>query len=138
MNPKQTKFVDEYIRTGNATQAATIAGYSAESAAVIGSKLLRNVNVQQAIQLRLDELKNSRTADITEVLEHLTAVMRGQVTEKITTNNGKVFELPVREVDRLSAADKILRVSGAYRDKVSVELSATEKFIAALEKSYAK
>jgi len=39
---KQEKFIEEYIETGNATQSAIVAGYSANSASVQGSRLINN------------------------------------------------------------------------------------------------
>ena len=46
LNPKQKRFVEEYLRTGNATEAALTAGYSAKSARSQGSKLLSMPEVQ--------------------------------------------------------------------------------------------
>jgi phage terminase small subunit len=62
---KQALFVKEYVATKyNATKAAQAAynSYSYGSARVIGSKLLTNANVQQAIQAEL--IKHDITADI--------------------------------------------------------------------------
>ena len=39
---KQERFIEEYIHTGNATQSAIVAGYSANSASVQGSRLLQH------------------------------------------------------------------------------------------------
>jgi phage terminase small subunit len=50
MNPKQQRFVSEYLIDCNATQAAIRAGYSAKTAKSIGQRLLTFVDVQSAIQ----------------------------------------------------------------------------------------
>lgn len=50
MTDKQERFVQEYLIDLNATQAAIRAGYGPDSAEVTGSRLLRNVKVQEAIQ----------------------------------------------------------------------------------------
>ena len=50
VNLKQEKFVEEYIETGNATQSAIVAGYSASSASVQGSRLLQNKAVAGVIK----------------------------------------------------------------------------------------
>lgn len=47
---KRMAFADAYIRLANATKAAIEAGYSAHSACVTGSKLLRHPKVQELIQ----------------------------------------------------------------------------------------
>src|SRR5262245_36748998 len=49
LNPKQRRFVAEYLVDLNGTQAAIRAGYSAKTAEVIASHLLRKVKVRQQI-----------------------------------------------------------------------------------------
>ncbi len=44
LNPKQQRFVDEYLIDLNATQAAIRAGYSEKTAAVIGAENLIKPN----------------------------------------------------------------------------------------------
>ena len=50
---RRQKFVSEYVETGNATQAARLAGYSPRTAYSQGSRLLTFVEVQQAIEIDL-------------------------------------------------------------------------------------
>lgn len=134
MTERQSRFVDEYLMSGNATQAAKNAGYSAKSARQIGSENLTKPSVSEAVRGRLDELKEKNIAKTEEVLEHLTAVMRGEIKETIVTPSGKKFVVPVKEADRLTAAEKLLRVYGAYRDKLEVKTSGAELLIRTLEK----
>jgi phage terminase small subunit len=47
---KQAKFLEEYLKDLNATQAAIRAGYSERSARAIGSNLLTKVDIQEAIR----------------------------------------------------------------------------------------
>lgn len=49
MTPKQTKFVAEYRKDLNATQAAIRAGYSPKTANEQGARLLANVSVAAAV-----------------------------------------------------------------------------------------
>jgi phage terminase small subunit len=49
MTPKQERFVAQYLIDGNATRAATAAGYSAKTAASQGERLLRNVEIAPAV-----------------------------------------------------------------------------------------
>ena len=57
LSPKQEKFVQNYIKSGNATQSYLDAGYSTKSPDVGASQLLRNNRVKE----RLEELKNLST-----------------------------------------------------------------------------
>ena len=45
MNAKQKSFANEWLIDKNATQAAIRAGYSKHTAGVIGSKLLKNLDI---------------------------------------------------------------------------------------------
>lgn len=83
LTPKQERFVDEYIKDLNATQAAMRAGYSAKTAAVQGSTLLKNPKVSEAVKNRLDEIKGDNIATAVEVLEYFTRVMRREEKEKV-------------------------------------------------------
>jgi phage terminase small subunit len=67
MTPKQQRFAEEYLIDLNATQAAIRAGYSRKTAASIGERLLRNVEIQQAIvegQRRLSETTGRAADDV--------------------------------------------------------------------------
>ncbi len=46
---KQKLFVENYLISHNATEAAKLAGYAEKSAEVTGSKLLRNAKVKAKI-----------------------------------------------------------------------------------------
>lgn len=49
MTPKQRKFADCYIKSGNATQAAIEAGYSEKTARSQGQRLLTNVDIKKYV-----------------------------------------------------------------------------------------
>jgi phage terminase small subunit len=55
LNDKQRRFVDEYLKSYNATQAAVAAGYSEKTAYSIGWENLRKPEIAEAIQKRLEE-----------------------------------------------------------------------------------
>ena len=83
MNTRQRKFCDEYLISGNATDAAIKAGYSPKTAKSIGQRLLTFVDLKQYIDTELEKLHSAKIADAQEVLEYLTAVMRGEHTEQV-------------------------------------------------------
>ena len=134
MNERQSRFVDHYIATANASEAARKAGYSERTARVIGQENLTKPAVKAAIKERLKEMESERVATTQEALEHLTAVLRGEVQETIVTPSGKKFVVPVRESDRLRAAENLLKVFGAYKDKMEVKMSGADLFVSTLEK----
>jgi phage terminase small subunit len=52
LTEQNRKFVEHFMATGNATQAAIAAGYSRRSASQIAYQLLRKLQIQQAIAQR--------------------------------------------------------------------------------------
>ena len=101
MNPRQKAFADEYIKSGNATDAAKNAGYSEKAAFVTGCRLLKDANVSQYIAERMKSTEKKRVADADEVIQFYTAVMRGEVKDQ--------FGLDSSLQDRLKAADALMK-----------------------------
>lgn len=117
LTQKQRRFIDEYIISGNATQAAIKAGYSKKTAAVTATENLRKPNIKAEIQARNAEIQSEKTADMTEVMEYLTSVMRGEQTESVATSKGIFFGVEVSAKDRIKAAELIGKRNGAWTDK---------------------
>ena len=76
--PRYIKFVHEYMKTDNMTQSAIKAGYSPKTAYSQASRLLKNNRVQDYIVAIRERLDSDKIADIQEVMEYLTSVMRGE------------------------------------------------------------
>lgn len=95
---KQQRFADEYVIHGNIYRAAINAGYSEAYSKGNSIKLLENVSVKSYIDKRLEELQSKAVADQREVMEYLTAVMRGEQSDEelILVPNGDF----VSEVER--------------------------------------
>lgn len=116
LTEKQKRFVDFYIETGNASEAARRAGYKA-SANVQGAQNLAKPSIKAAIDARLKELEDARIAKADEVLKFLTATLRSQVTEPHVIVEGtgegcseaKVIETGPSVRDRIEAAKNLLK-----------------------------
>ncbi|WP_348635617.1 terminase small subunit [Lactobacillus sp. ESL0701] len=59
---KQQKFANEYIKSGNATEAAIKAGYSKRTAYSIGQENLKKVEIANYLEKRMKEISDSRVA----------------------------------------------------------------------------
>lgn len=95
MTERQKIFADHYIISLNATESYKKAYpkiKNIKTAEVNGSKLLRNTKVKAYIDERLEKLKSERVADQQEVLEFLTSVMRGEVTEPLLVLDGEGYQ----------------------------------------------
>lgn len=76
-NKRQRVFIDEYLKSGNATQSAIAAGYSPKTAYSIGANLLKKVEVSTAIETHLSESHMSAQ----EVLDRISDIARGDMAD---------------------------------------------------------
>lgn len=133
LTEKQKRFADEYIISGNATQAAIKAGYAKKAAYQTGAENLRKPQIKSYIDERLEELKSERTADAQEVLEYLTSVMRGNETEEVLIGVGEGMQSTIqKEVgakDRLKAAELLGKRFALFTDKTEVAVSEIPTFV---------
>ncbi|MCH4004423.1 MAG: terminase small subunit [Lactobacillus crispatus] len=109
MTPKQKKFCDEYIKSGNAKQSAIKAGYSPKTAKSIGQENLTKPDLKAYIDERLKELSDHKILSAAEVLEYLSRVVAGKETEYVATSKGVFPDVPVSAKDRISAAKELLK-----------------------------
>lgn len=121
---KQKKFADEYIISGNATEAAIKAGYSKKYAATNTDKLLKNTNVKNYIDERLKILDDQAIAKQDEVLKYLTSIMRGEHTEQTLKGEGEgyqtIVDIEVSAKDRIKAAELLGKRYGIWTEKVDL------------------
>lgn len=120
LTQKQQRFVDEYIISGNATQAAIKAGYSKKTAKQMGTENLAKPIIKAELDRRNAEIKSAKTADMQEVMEYLASVMRGEQTESVATAKGIYDNVPVSAKDRIKAAELIGKRHGAWTDKKEI------------------
>ena len=133
MTERQKIFADHYIISLNATEAYKKAYpkiKSIKTAEVNGSKLLRNTKVKAYIDERLEKLKSERVADQQEVLEFLTAVMRGEVTEPLLVLDGegtqKVVQAKPSVATRRASAVDLGKRYGLFVDKQEITQRVVE------------
>lgn len=118
---KQKKFADEYIISGNATDAAIKAGYAKRSAGQIGEQNLKKLEIKKYIEERLAQLDSEKIADQEEILQYLTSVMRGEHREQTLIGQGQGFQeityIDVSAKDRLKAANLLNKIHQARESK---------------------
>jgi phage terminase small subunit len=69
LNPKQLRFVAEYLKDHNATQAAIRAGYSAKTAYSQGQRLLKHVEVKARVGKGMGKLMSNLEITAERVLK---------------------------------------------------------------------
>ena len=134
---KQKRFADEYIITGNATEAAKRAGYSPTYVTTNTDKLLKNTNIRNYIDDRMAHLEDATIAKEKEVLQYLTAVLRGESSSEIVVVEGigdgaseaRRMEKAPDEKERLKAAELLGKRYRLFVDKQEVQQDVQVTFV---------
>ena len=145
VNSKQKRFCEEYLIDLNACAAAVRAGYS-EKTARYASAWINDKNLQKPtskfkpemrayIDERLEQVKSEKTADIRDIVEYLTSVMRGeaQSEELVLRSVGKggqrierVMKKP-SEKDKLKAAELLGKYLGMFTERIEAKVETSDK-----------
>ena len=107
LTDKQQRFINEYPKDFNATQAAIRAGYSANSAGVIAHRLLKNPRVAREIEKRRGEIDEKTDVEVGEIV----AALRGMAF------GGK----PATNSEQLKALDLLGRYKAMFTDRLRTE-----------------
>ena len=122
LTPKQKAFADEYLKCGNATEAYKIA-YGCKNDVTAGTnahKNLKKPKISTYIAERQKQIEDSRIADIAEVMQFFTRVMRGEEKD--------AFGLDISASDRMTAGREILK-RNIDKKKLEIELLKLESQI---------
>ena len=127
MTEKQRLFADEYLKDRNGTRAYKTIYTTIKNdnvAAVRANTLLKQKDISDYISKRLEEIHNENTADIQEVMEYLTSVLRGESASSVLMMSGngmqRVTEKPPDEKERLKAAELLGKRFGMFKDNVDI------------------
>ena len=105
MTHRQELFIQEYIKTGNATNSAIKAGYSKRTAKSIGQRLLTFVNIKKRIEELSQKIANNNIMTAKERQEYLTKLINSD---------------DVKVSDKLKALDILNKMTWEYTQKVEV------------------
>lgn len=128
---KQKRFAERYVATGNATQSAISAGYSAKSAEKTGYENLSKPHIKAYIAELSAPGENKRIMDLQEALEISSSIARGElqtaVSRKVDKATGEVLKdieytfTPSIE-DRQKSLEHIIRCNGGFIDRQETEI----------------
>lgn len=136
MTEKQKLFADEYLIDLNATRAYRAVYKNIKSDDVArknGSRLLTNADIKKYIDGRLEEIKSQKVAKAQEVMEYLTAVMRGETQSEVLRFIGdgyqeKCLKAP-EEKERLRAAELLGKRYSLFSENIKLTEIATVQII---------
>jgi phage terminase small subunit len=143
MTEKQKLFCDEYLKDLNATRAykEIYKIKNDNSARALSSKLLTNINIKNYIDQKLAEIESKKIADVEEVLQYFTSVVRGESESEYVVIEGygdgvsratTISKTP-DEKDRLKAAELLGKYHSIFKDKVDVNVKKYEDYIKDVE-----
>ena len=150
LTPKQRRFVEEYLKDLNATQAAVRAGYSAKTAKQQASRLLTNVDVAASVAEAKRERSEATKIDAAWVLKQAVELHQRVMQEIRPSRNPKTGK-QVYDDDgnalftfNAAAANRSLEIIGKHVDigcfKERIEhssgLSMAERILAARRQGY--
>ena len=116
LNTQQRQFVEELVSSGNQTEAYLKVYPSCKNnsaARSSASKLLTNPNIIAYRDQLLANRANEKIAKAEEVLEMLTAGMRGELKEQ--------FGLDMEVGDRIKCAELLGKRYGLFRERLEVK-----------------
>lgn len=130
LKPRQEKFCLEYAASGNAYKSAIAAGYSENYAKGNVNKLLENVSVKKRLQELKAKAESEKIADVKEMQETLTKIIRQSLTEEVVITEGsgdgcsearKIDKTPAIK-DVINAITTLGKMQGAFVDKVEQQV----------------
>ena len=134
LNVKQEAFCLHYAKTGNATEAYKKAGYAATTERAVyaaANRLLKNVKVQARLKELAEEIASDTIANIKEIQERLTSILRMEQTEEVIVVEGtgegcstarKVEKKPALK-DAIKAGETLAKMQGGFDNKVNVTVA---------------
>lgn len=131
LSVKQEKFCIEYAKSGNARQAYKDAGYACKNDDVTdaaASRLLSNVKVKERLAELAEEAKNASIADVTEMQQKLTSIIRQEAEEEVivVVSKGDFMQEALTLTkkpaikDVISAIEKLGKMQGAFSNDVNL------------------
>jgi len=133
LTQKQRRFADEYIISGNATDAYKKAYPNVTkdtTANTNSSRLLSNAKVSSYVSERVKEAEGERLMDIQEALMIEASIARGEVQKGYSKQFDRLTKEVIRETDyeftpsieeRQRSLDHLLKVHGAFIDKKQID-----------------
>ncbi len=121
----EAKFIEEDLATGNARQSVIRAGYTTKAPSQQAHNLLNKDYIWKEIEHRREEGKSQSIADMNEIMEYYSDVMRGKITDQFG------LEAPLSE--RTKAASELAKRHEAFEKLGKNDKSAQPEIVIKLD-----
>lgn len=141
LNPKQARFVEEYLIDLNATQAGIRAGYSQDSAYSQAHELLKKPEIAEAIQ-KAQKARSERTqVSQDEIINELKGLAFSRLKDFAEWDEGGIRYKPSEEIENDAGIEaiedyRVIKSSSSGEDQVltsNITLKRAKDKIKALE-----
>lgn len=130
MTKRQEMFCQEYVISGNGTQAAIKAGYSEKTANEQAARLLAKVSIQDKIRALSEEIRTEKIIDARKMQEVLTSIILQESQEEVIVVEGcgdGVSEAVTKtktasQSDRIKAIQLLARMQGALDNSATLNV----------------
>ena len=130
MTKRQEMFCQEYVISGNGTQAAIKAGYSENTANEQAARLLAKVSIQDKIRALSEEIRTEKIIDARKMQEVLTSIILQESQEEVIVVEGcgdGVSEAVTKtktasQSDRIKAIQLLARMQGALDNSATLNV----------------
>lgn len=129
LTPKMVLFVQNYLVSTNAAQAAIAAGYSPKTAAAMGRKLLSKPVIDDAIQRAMNERVERLHINQDMVLLELMGVIKANIGDYLTFGPGGIVFKDMSEIP----PEKVALIKEISQGKAGIKIALPDK-LDALEK----
>ena len=134
LNPRQEAFCLHYAKTGNATESYKQAGYICKNYNATGAsakRLMQREDIKARLAELAEEMASEKIADIREIHEMLTSIIRGETTDDVVVTEGcgdgvseaKIVQVRTNNAMRIKAATELAKMKGAYDNKLNVTVT---------------
>jgi phage terminase small subunit len=110
LNERQSSFVSEYLKTGNASESAIRAGYSKKTAYSIGQRLLKKVEIRKTIETHRERISKEAELTVKEVVTEIRALALKAESD----------------ANKLRAYDMLMKHLGGYVNELKIIESLSE------------
>lgn len=129
LNPRQRKFVTEYLKCGNASESIRRAGYAKENAHVTCSQMLANISVKEVLQ---DAWSNG-AAQPEQIIARLSEHAFANPADFITFSKGNKIRINKEAYRQGGHAVKKLRIT---KDGAELEMVDSHRSLELLSRIY--
>ena len=141
LSKKQKLFVEYYLQTWNATQAAIKAGYSKKSAAVTGHNNITKTNIAEEIKRRVDEICMSSDEALTLLSDQARGTLEDCMdVEMVESRLKKGVMIPSYSINLVKAKEKgklhLIKSIAPSAYGIKVELHSSQRALELIGKAH--